>query len=63
MLFETASDNPLLAGSWTLRYSEQWNTAAVPLATIVFELKAGTWQSEPFAPGTVIFDNFRVAKP
>ena len=63
VLFETASDNPLLAGSWTLRYSEQWNISAVPLATIVFELKAGTWQSEPVAPGTVIFDNFRVAKP
>jgi hypothetical protein len=63
VLFETASDNPLLAASWTLRYSEQWNTGAVPLAAIVFELKAGTWQSEPVAPGTVIFDNFRAAKP
>lgn len=60
--FETTSD-PSLAGSWTLRYSEQWNTAAVPLATVVFELKAGTWQPEPVGPGVVIFDNFRVAKP
>jgi hypothetical protein len=62
-VFETASDNPSLPGSWTLRYSEAWNTAAVPLSTIVFELKAGTWQPEPVAPGTIIFDNFRVAKP
>jgi hypothetical protein len=63
VVFETASDNPLLAASWTLGYSESWNTAAVPLAGIVFELKAGTWQPEPVAPGTVVFDNFRVAKP
>jgi hypothetical protein len=46
-----------------VRYSEAWNTAAIPLAAIVFELKAGTWQPEAVGPGTVIFDNFRVAKP
>jgi hypothetical protein len=63
VVFETASDNPTLPGSWTVRYSEPWNSSAVPLAAIVFELKAGTWQSESAGPGTVIFDNFRVAKP
>jgi hypothetical protein len=35
----------------------------VPLGAILFELKAGTWQLESVAPGTVVFDNFRVAKP
>jgi hypothetical protein len=63
VVFETASDNPGLAASWIVRYTESWNNAAVPLATIIFELKAGTWQPEPVAPGTVIFDNFKAARP
>ena len=63
VLFETASDNPGVAGSWVLRYSERWDTAAIPLSSIFFELKAGTWQVEAVAPGRVIFDTFRVAKP
>ncbi|HET6854716.1 MAG TPA: IPT/TIG domain-containing protein, partial [Pyrinomonadaceae bacterium] len=63
VVFETASDNPGLPGSWIVRYTEPWNNASVPLATIVFELKAGTWQPEPVAPGTVVFDNFKAARP
>ncbi|HKG97704.1 MAG TPA: hypothetical protein VKA97_07815, partial [Pyrinomonadaceae bacterium] len=63
VVFETATDNPGLPGSWIVRYTEQWNNAAVPLATIIFELKAGTWQAESVAPGTVIFDNFKAARP
>ena len=63
VVFETAADNPGLGSSWLVRYSEAWNSAAVPLSTIVFEIKAGTWQPEPVAPGTVVFDNFRVARP
>jgi len=47
----------------TLRASEQWNTAAVPLGALLFELKGGTWQPEASAPGVVIFDNFRAARP
>jgi len=62
VVFETAPDNSGAPGSWILRYSEQWDTASVPLATIVFEIKAGTWQAEPVAPGIVIFDNFRSAR-
>ena len=62
VVFETAPDNSGAPGSWTLRYNEQWDTASVPLATIVFEIKAGTWQAEPVAPGVVIFDNFRLAR-
>jgi hypothetical protein len=63
VLFETASDNPSLSGSWVARYFERWDTASVPIGTVILEMKAGTWQPEPIAPGTVIFDNFRLAKP
>jgi hypothetical protein len=45
------------------RYSERWDTAAVPLSSIIFELKAGTWLVESVAPGTVIFDTFKAARP
>ena len=62
VVFETAPDNSGAPGSWTLRYSEQWDTASVPLASILFEMKAGTWQVETLAPGTVVFDNFRLAR-
>jgi len=63
VVFETAVDNPSLAGSWIVRYSEPWNSSAVPLSTVMFEIKGGTWQPEAVAPGTVIFDNFRAAHP
>ena len=59
VMFETASDT----SNWVFRYGELWNTAAVPLGAIAFELKAGTWQPESVAPGVVVFDNFRLAKP
>lgn len=64
IVFETAphagSGTP---GTWTQLYAEPWNTAAVPLSTISFELKAGTWRIEGANPGTVVFDNFRAARP
>jgi hypothetical protein len=63
VIFETAPDNGGSPGTWTVRYSEAWNTSAIPLGTILFEIKGGTWQAEANAPGTVIFDNFRVARP
>lgn len=63
VIFETASDNGGLPGTWTMRFSERWDTAAVPVTAVRFELKAGTWQPEPVAPGLVIFDNFRAARP
>jgi hypothetical protein len=63
VVFETASDNPDVAGSWVVRYSERWDTASVPVSSVILELKAGTWQSETIAPGTVIFDTFKAAKP
>jgi hypothetical protein len=52
-----------VASSWVLRYSERWDTASVPLSSVVLELKAGTWQPETVAPGTVIFDTFKAARP
>jgi hypothetical protein len=63
VVFETAGDNGGSPGSWTIRYSEKWDTAAIPLGALMLELKAGTWQVESSAPGTVIFDNFRAARP
>ena len=61
--FETAPDNGGVPGTWTVLYNEAWNTSAIPLTALRFELKGGTWQSEPTAPGVVIFDNFRAARP
>lgn len=63
VVFETASDGGGVPGTWTVRYSEKWDTASVPLGAVMFELKAGTWQSEASAPGVVIFDNFRALRP
>jgi hypothetical protein len=63
VVFETASDNGGVPGTWVARYSETWDTASVPIGVVMFELKGGTWQSEPSAPGVVIFDNFRAVRP
>jgi hypothetical protein len=63
VVFETANDNAGLPGTWTVRYSERWDTASVPLSAVIFEIKAGTWQVESVAPGTVVFDNFKLARP
>src|SRR5262249_17015057 len=49
-------------GAGTSQYSEAWNTTSIPLASMLFELKAGTWQSEANAPGAVIFDNFNAGQ-
>jgi hypothetical protein len=61
-VFETAPNNGGLPSSWVQRYSEVWNSS-VSLASMIFELKGGTWQTEANAPGKVIFDNFKAAKP
>jgi hypothetical protein len=63
VVFETAPGNSGAPGVWAMRYSEAWAQASVPLATMVFEMKAGTWQIESVAPGLAMFDNFKVAKP
>jgi hypothetical protein len=62
VVFETAPANAGTPGSWSQLYAEPWNTSAVPLNTVQFELKAGTWRTEGNNPGTVIFDNFKAAK-
>ncbi|MBI3650153.1 MAG: IPT/TIG domain-containing protein [Acidobacteria bacterium] len=61
VVFETAPNNAGLPGNWSQQYSETWDTSVI-LGTITFEIKAGTFQSE-VSPGSVTFDNFRVAKP
>ena len=63
VVFETAPDNGGAPGTWTVRFSEQWNTSAIPLGSILLELKGGTWQPEGNAPGKVIVDDFRAARP
>jgi hypothetical protein len=63
VVFETAPSNSGTPGTWTQLYAESWNTSAIPLAAVSFELKAGTWRIEGNAPGTVVFDNFKAAKP
>jgi len=63
IVFETAPANAGAPGSWTQLYAEAWNTSAVPLTSVLFELKGGTWRIEGSNPGTVIFDNFKAAKP
>jgi len=63
VVFETAPDNSGVPGIWVVRSSEAWNTASVPLAGIIFEIKAGTWQAESVSPGPVVFDNFKASRP
>lgn len=63
VVWETAPNNNGSPGSWTQRCSELWNTTAVPLNSVKFEMKAGTSVPESTAPGTILFDNFRAEKP
>ena len=63
VVFETAPSNAGAPGTWVQVYSQAWNTSAIPLSSVNFELKGGTWRIETNNPGTVIFDNFRAAKP
>lgn len=63
VVFESAPSNAGTPGTWTQIYAESWNTSAVPLKSVMFELKAGTWRIEERDPGTVILNNFKAAKP
>lgn len=70
VVFETAPQSAAdgnLPGAWTLRYQEPWTnwngTSGVQLTNVRFEVRAGTSVAETNAPGTVSFDNFKVAKP
>ena len=62
VVYETAPNNSGTPGSWTQQCSEAWNTTAIPVTSVLFEMKAGTSVPEPNAPGTVVFDNFNAAK-
>lgn len=63
IVFEVAPADGDVPGTWTQLHAQAWNTSAVPLGSVLFELKAGTWRLEGNNPGTVIFDNFKAAKP
>lgn len=58
VVLETAPGSAGTPGTWVQRFSEPW-AATIPLTPTSLELKAGVWQSEGNAPGTVIFDNFQ----
>ena len=45
--------------SWTVRYAAAWNTAAIPLSSIKFELKEGSSGGGGYA----LFDNFVAERP
>jgi hypothetical protein len=63
VVFEVAPANGNAPGTWVQLHAQAWNTSAVPLGSMLFEIKGGTWKAEANAPGTVIFDNFRAARP
>ncbi|HZS27344.1 MAG TPA: alkaline phosphatase family protein [Candidatus Angelobacter sp.] len=63
VVWETAPNNSGTPGSWTQQCSEAWNTTAVPVTSVLFEMKAGTSVPESTAPGTILFDNFKAEKP
>ncbi len=62
VVYETATNNSGAPGAFTQQCSEPWNTTAIPIGSVLFEMKAGTSVAESNAPGTVIFDNFNAAK-
>jgi hypothetical protein len=63
IVFEAAPSNAGAPGNFVQLFSQAWNTSAVPLTSVNFELKGGTWRIESNNPGTVSFDNFHAAKP
>jgi len=63
IVFEVAPANGSAPGTWVQLTTQTWNTSAVPLSSVVFELKGGTWRTEVNNPGTVVFDNFKAARP
>jgi hypothetical protein len=63
VVFEVAPNSGGAPGAWVQLISQNWNTAAVPLSSVQFEIKGGTWKAEANNPGTVVFDNFKAAKP
>lgn len=60
MVWETAPNSGGTPGTWTER---QRMTRELPITAMRIELKAGTWQSESSAPGTVVFDDLLAVRP
>jgi hypothetical protein len=63
VVFEAAPASGGAPGAWVQLTATTWNTSAVPLTSVNFELKGGTWRNESNPPGTVVFDNFKAARP
>jgi acid phosphatase len=63
VVFEVAPASGGVPGAWVQLHAQAWNTSAVPLSTVAFELKGGTWRVETNNPGSTVFDNFKAARP
>jgi hypothetical protein len=63
VVFEVAPNSGGAPGSWVQLFAAAWNTTAVPLGSVSFELKGGTWRIEANNPGSAVFDNFKAARP
>lgn len=63
IVFETATENAGQPDGWTQLFAEAWNTSAIPVSALQFELKAGTSAAEANELGYVAFDDFKVARP
>jgi hypothetical protein len=62
VVFMTAPNNLGSPGSWSVLHSaETWDTAAVPVGSVMFELKAGVSGPDASA-GTAHFDDFKAAR-
>ena len=59
VVFETATDNAGVPGTWTERFRNTWDSA-ISATALKVELKAGTSGAEVL-PGSVYWDNVRVA--
>jgi hypothetical protein len=62
-VWEAAPANGSGPGSWTPLGRAPWNTTYLPLTSVMFELKAGSSSNETVAPGTIVFDTFKAARP
>jgi len=63
VVFEAAPASGNAPGTWVQLAATTWNTSSVPLTSVNFELKGGTWRVEANNPGTIAFDNFKAARP
>ena len=62
-VWESAALSGSGPGTWTELARVTWNTTYLPISSVMFELKGGSSTSEATPSGTIVFDNFKAAKP